>query len=65
MAILYTTHCPKCEVLRKKLLAANIDFLEIDDINILAKKGIDIVPVLEVNNELMSFSSAIEWIKTR
>ena len=63
MNILYTTHCPKCEVLKKKLFAAGIEFAEIDDKDIIASKNVDCVPVLEINGETMDFAAAVEWLK--
>ena len=44
--ILYTTHCPKCLVLEKKLTSKNIEFEEITDNELMLKKGFTIVPVL-------------------
>lgn len=65
MNVLYTTHCPKCNVLKEKLDAANIQYCEVDNVDEIAAKGIDAVPVLQVGNIMMSFSTAIEWIKNR
>ena len=65
MNILYTTHCPKCSVLKEKLDAANIQYLEVDDTEIMTAKGIDTVPVLQVEDIMMSFATAVEWIKNR
>jgi len=65
MNILYTTHCPKCNVLKEKLDAANIDYCEVDDVEKIAAQGIDAVPVLQVNDIKMSFSTAVEWLKNR
>ena len=41
--ILYTTHCPKCLVLEKKLASKNIEFEEITDNELMLKKGFTIV----------------------
>ena len=37
---LYSTHCPKCIVLEKKLQQKNIPFEEINDVEIMTKKRI-------------------------
>lgn len=62
--VLYSTHCPKCNVLEKKLKQKNIDYEEINDINIMQEKGYMSVPVLEVDGESMDFSTANRWINT-
>lgn len=65
MHILYTTHCPRCNVLKEKLDTANIPYFEIDDVEEMAALGIDTVPVLRVGDVMMSFTTAVEWIKNR
>lgn len=65
MNILYTTHCPKCNVLKEKLDAANIEYCEVDDIEKMVIQEIDTVPVLQVDDIKMSFPTAVEWIKNR
>lgn len=61
--ILYTTHCPKCKVLEAKLGQKNIDFELIDDEQVMINKGFMSAPMLEVDNEIMDFSGAINWLK--
>ena len=60
--ILYTTHCPKCIVLEKKLKSKNIQYVEVTDINVMQKKDIMFTPVLEVDGEMMNFVKANEYI---
>ena len=62
MITLYTTHCPKCVVLEKKLNSKNIDFKICDDIDYMLSLNIQQAPYLEVDNKLMNFSEAIKWI---
>lgn len=61
--VLYSTGCPKCTVLKKKLQAKNIEFTEINDVSTMLKMGLDEVPVLKVDNKIMPFKKAVEWIK--
>lgn len=63
--ILYSTGCPKCKVLKKKLDVKNIDYAENNDINKMAELGITQVPVLSVDNKLMSFAEANDWVNRR
>lgn len=63
MAItLYSTHCPKCMVLEKKLQQNNISYEEINDVNIMTEKGYMSVPMLEVDSVSMDFNEAVKWI---
>ena len=59
---LYTTHCPKCTVLKKKLDQKGILYEESNDLDVLVKHGIQSVPVLDVDGELMLFDKAVEYI---
>lgn len=61
--MLYSTHCPQCEILEEKLQVKNIPYIEINDVALMINKGIKNVPVLEVNGEMMDFLKACEWIK--
>ena len=40
---LYTTHCPRCMVLEKKLNAKNIDYVENTNVDLMIDKGIFII----------------------
>lgn len=60
---LYSTHCPKCMVLEKKLQQKNISFEEINDVAVMEEKGFMQVPMLEVDGKVMDFIQANDWIK--
>lgn len=60
--ILYSTGCPRCTVLEKKLEAKGIDFSFNNSIEEMESLGIMEVPVLYVDGERMSFSEAVSWI---
>ena len=60
---LYTTHCPKCRVLETKLKQKNVIYEEVEDTDIMQKKGFDNLPILELDNgELLDFMSANKYI---
>lgn len=59
---LYTTGCPKCEVLKAKLKQKNIPFDEINNMQPLLERGFMTVPVLEVDDKFMDFSEAIKYV---
>jgi len=60
--ILYTTHCPKCVVLEKKLVQKNIEYDVITDKQVIMNKGYLTAPLLEVNGKIMEFKEANDWI---
>lgn len=62
---LYSTGCPKCNVLTTKLDSKQIDYTIISDINIISSKGITTVPVLEVDGDMLDFKTAINWINKK
>ncbi len=61
MITLYSTGCPKCRVLKKKLDAANIPYTVIDDVDVMMSLGMQSVPVLKVGDELLSFEEAVRY----
>lgn len=63
MITMYSTGCPRCKILEEKLQNKNIDFSIVTDEEIMEKKGIDMVPVLELENgQMLSFGQAVKWI---
>lgn len=60
--VLYTTHCPRCSVLEKKLKLKNITYEECSEIAVMKKKGVLQVPMIEVEGNLMDFSTSNKWI---
>lgn len=60
--ILYTTHCPKCMVLEKKLKSKNISYTENTNVGEMLERGFDTTPMLEVDEKVMNFKEANTWI---
>ena len=65
MVVFYSTHCPNCSVLEKKLKQANIEYTEINDVGTMLAKGMTSAPNLEVDGKLMGFTEAVEWINSQ
>ena len=63
MITLYSTNCPKCNVLKQKLQSLNIDFEISNNIDELIELGFMEAPILKVNDEYLNFSKAVNWIK--
>ncbi len=60
--IVYSTGCPKCQILCKKLNNKDIPYEICTDTSVIKEKGINSLPVLEWNNALYSFSEANQLI---
>lgn len=65
---LYSTGCPKCNVLKKKLEAANISYTEVTDTDkvsqICNSTGFDSVPIIAIEDgHILDFNRAIAWVK--
>lgn len=58
----YTTHCPKCEILKKKLDSKEIKYEEIDNQELMMQKGFMFAPMLEVDDELMNYANGVKWV---
>ena len=65
---LYSTNCPKCKVITKKLQQKGIEFTEIDCkadptyIEMLRGKGFSSMPIMQVGDEFLDFITANRWI---
>lgn len=62
--ILYSTHCPRCLVLTRKLQSAGIQYETVNDVEVMRAKGFQEAPKLEVNGVVMGFKEAVDWIKS-
>lgn len=62
MIKIYSTGCPKCNVLIKKLNEKNIDYDICSDVDFMINKGVTQVPMAEIDGKLMDFKQSIEWI---
>lgn len=60
--VLYSTGCPRCTVLEKKLKAKNVEYEEINDEDAMLEKGFTTVPMLEVDGVVLNYKEANEWI---
>lgn len=60
--ILYTTGCPACAVLKKKLDSKKIIYTENNSEPEMEALGITQVPVLSVNGNLLGLSDACKWV---
>lgn len=62
--VVYTIHCPACNILEKKLQNANLLYSVIDDREELTKMGLEQFPLMQVDcGPLMNLREANQWIK--
>lgn len=62
--ILYSTHCPKCGVLEKKLQRAELDYEICSDAEKMKERGLTEIPMIEIEGQLYRFSDACSWISS-
>lgn len=60
--VLYTTHCPKCTVLQKKLDQSNISYEVCDNIDDMIELGYQTAPLLKVEDRIYKFKEAVDWV---
>jgi len=60
--VLYSTGCPKCEVLKRKLAEKGLQYAECSSVD--EMKGLEImqVPMLDIDGALVDFRQAVDWI---
>ncbi len=62
--ILYTTNGPKCKVLEAKLTAKNIDYDICSDVSVMEEKGFMEAPKLEVDDNILNFKEAVDYVNS-
>ena len=62
MIVLYSTGCPKCNVLIKKLDAKGLEYIIENNQDKIISMGITSIPMLRVDETLMDFKEAVDWI---
>ena len=62
---LYTTGCPKCRILEKKLNDKSVEFEKCEDTKIMADLGITSVPVLkDKEGKMLSYLEAVRFVNS-
>ena len=64
--VVYTQEgCPRCAVLKKKLELAGIEYTECSDVDTMLGLGIQSLPMLGVDDKLLTFNEAVKYISER
>lgn len=61
--IFYTTHCPQCRVLERKLQETGIEYTECDNVDKMLALGLQSAPALGVNGELFNLKQALAYLR--
>ena len=61
MITLFSTGCPKCKVLKKKLDEKHIQYNIENDINKMLALNITQVPMLMIDDKLYNFTESVSW----
>jgi len=62
--ILYTTGCPRCKIIEKKLELKDIKFEVNTDEDEMVAIGMTEAPSLLVDGKLLGFTDAVAWINS-
>lgn len=60
--VLFTTGCPKCSVLKKKMDMKRIPYTQTNDVDVAKKAGYSTAPLLIVDEVAMPFEDAVKWV---
>ena len=63
--VLYTIHCPACEILEKSLKQKNVEYATVTDETVMRTLGFKSLPVLEVNGDFLNYGQAWKWVNAR
>lgn len=62
MITLYSTNCPKCNILSQKLKIAGVDYTINTDIELMQNLGFTEAPMLEIDGRFLGFVEACNWV---
>lgn len=67
MVVLYTNHCPLCNMLKDLLINKNIEYIEETDVNKMIELGLanSPMPRLGVDDSILTYKEALKWINEK
>lgn len=63
--ILYSTGCPKCNVLKRKLDESCVKYTTEHNVDKMISLGISSAPALGVDGSILDFKQAVDWLRNR
>lgn len=61
--VLYSTGCPKCKILKKKIEEKGIIYEENNSVDQMLDIGLESAPALSIDGDILLFKDALEWVK--
>ena len=61
--IFFFFFCPRCQVLKKNMDSLGIEYDLNNDIEEMMLWGVQTVPMLRIEKQLLDFSQAVKWLK--
>lgn len=62
--VLYSTNCPKCNMLAKKLDSKGVEYSVFTNVEKMIEMGMQEAPMLEVDGKRMNFVEANSWVNS-
>lgn len=62
--VLYSTGCPKCNVLKDKLNSKDVQYKENNSVSDMLALGIVQAPTLSIDGEMLDFFKANDWVNS-
>lgn len=62
MVTLFSTNCPKCKILSRKLDMKGIDYTVTTDIQEIIDAGFKSAPILKVDDTYYTFKEGVDWV---
>lgn len=63
--VLYSTGCPRCNVLKSKLKAFGVQYREETSVDVMQALGLTEVPAMMVDGKLLTFSESVRWVNNQ
>ena len=63
MIILYSTGCPKCNILERRLTNDKIEFSITDNVDKFIDMGFQNAPVLQIDDNFIDYTNAMKLLK--
>lgn len=61
--VFYSTGCPKCKILKKKIEEKGISYEENNSVDQMLDIGLKSAPALSIDGNILLFKDALEWVK--
>lgn len=61
--VLYTTGCPRCKTLEKRLNDAGVKFVKNTSVDEMLSLGLTNVPVLRAEGWMLDYKAAMDWVE--